>query len=230
MRLTRIRLQSAIYFRLHRGSLLENTAGGQPRFRRALSPAPKISVKTICHIKGSEGFAAECIPLPQGGKDICAAGRPTRLWARSGCWARPDRWSRPCRWRRSGRGCSCSGYSSRWRSYRCGRGRGSSSSRGSSCWRWSLSYTWSCCWTSSHIQERRTDRPPGLEALKVVHAASAHEDNVAAYRQADSVYGCIDGDGRRIERAVHWDGRAASPRRRVNIIFCCAYVLAECVV
>ena len=31
--LTRIRLQRAIYFCLHRGSLPENTAGRQPRFR-----------------------------------------------------------------------------------------------------------------------------------------------------------------------------------------------------
>src|SRR4030095_2166026 len=87
------------------------------------------------------------------------------------------------------------------------------------CW----CYSRCCCrsWssTSSHIQERRTDRPPGLEALEVGHAASAHEDNVAAYWQAASVYGCVDGHGRRIERAVHWDGRAASPGRRVNVIF-----------
>ena len=89
---------------------------------------------------------------------------------------------------------------------------------------------WCWCWTSSHIQERRTDRSPGLEALEVAHAASLHEDNVAAYREAGSVYGCVDGHGRRIERAVHWDGRAASPGRRVNVIFCCAHVLAECVV
>ena len=82
----------------------------------------------------------------------------------------------------------------------------------------------------SHIQERRTDWPPGLEALEIAHAASAHENNVAAYRQAGSVYGCVDGHGRRIERAVHWDGRTASPGRRVNVIFCCPHVLAECVV
>src|SRR6187399_3139533 len=92
------------------------------------------------------------------------------------------------------------------------------------------SYTRGWCWTSSHIQERRTDRPPGLEALEVAHAASLHEDNVAAYRQAGSVYGCVDGHGRRIERAVHWDGRAASPGRRVNVIFCCPHVLDECIV
>ena len=43
MHLTRIRLQSAIYFRLHAGSLPENTAGRQSRFG-ANSP-PKFSVK-----------------------------------------------------------------------------------------------------------------------------------------------------------------------------------------
>src|SRR5256885_10985042 len=55
-----------------------------------------------------------------------------------------------------------------------------------------------------------------FRSLEVAHAASLHEDNVAANRQAGSVYGCVDGHGRRIERAVHWDGRAASPGRRVN--------------
>jgi hypothetical protein len=34
--LTRIRLQHAIYFCLHRGSLPENTAGDQPGFREKL--------------------------------------------------------------------------------------------------------------------------------------------------------------------------------------------------
>ena len=38
--LTRIRLQSAIYFRLHRGSLPENTEGGQPRFAGAKQRFP----------------------------------------------------------------------------------------------------------------------------------------------------------------------------------------------
>src|SRR6476469_7890129 len=128
----------------------------------------------------------------------------TRLWARSGRWTSS--------WRRVGP--------------RRGTGSRSGSRRRCCCSAWG----WCWCSTSSHIQERRTDRPPGLEALEVAHAASAHEDNVAAYRQAGSVYGCVDGHGRRIERAVHWDGSAASPRRRVNVIFCCAYVLAECVV
>ena len=36
--LTRIRLQLAIYFWLYRGSLLENTAGCQPRFGAKLAP------------------------------------------------------------------------------------------------------------------------------------------------------------------------------------------------
>src|SRR5215475_13505617 len=99
-------------------------------------------------------------------------------------------------------------------------------------WRWSRcgSRRWCWCLTSSYIQERRTDRPPGLEALEVAHAASLHEDNVAAHREAGSVYGCVDGHGRRIERAVHWDGRAVGPGRRVNVIFRCTNVLAECVV
>ena len=102
------------------------------------------------------------------------------------------------------------------------------------CWTspWGRDGSWCWCWccTSSHIQERRTDRPPGLEALEVAHAASLHEDNVAAYRKAGSVYGCVYGHGRRIERADHWDGRAPSPGRRVNVIFCRAHVLAECIV
>jgi len=52
---------------------------------------------------------------------------------------------------------------------------------------------------------------------------------VTAHRQAASVYSCVDSHGRRIECAVHWDGRAAIPRRRINVIFCRAHVLAECV-
>jgi hypothetical protein len=36
--LTRIRLQLAIYFCLHGGSLPENTAGAQPRFRGKILP------------------------------------------------------------------------------------------------------------------------------------------------------------------------------------------------
>jgi hypothetical protein len=140
-----------------------------------------------------------------------------RSWARVRIW--PGPWCSP--WGNTRGSCrrSCSGWSRRGR--RC------------CCWRWSRrgSYTWGWCWTSSrHIQERRTDRSPGLEALEVAHAASLHKDNVTACRQAGSVYGCVDGHGRRIERAVHWDGRAAIPGRRVNIIFCCAHVLAECVV
>jgi hypothetical protein len=106
--------------------------------------------------------------------------------------------------------------------------------RGGGCWcwsrRWSGSYTWGWCWTSSHIQKRRADRPPCLKALEVAHAASLHEDNVAACRQAGSVYGCVDGHGSRIDRAVDLDARAASDGMRVNVIFCCAHVLAECVV
>ena len=42
--LTRIRLQLATYFCLHRGSFTASTARRQPRFRRNL-PHPKISVK-----------------------------------------------------------------------------------------------------------------------------------------------------------------------------------------
>ncbi len=119
-------------------------------------------------------------------------------------------------------------WTSSWR--RVGPRRRSGSRSGSRRRRCCSCSAWGWCWTSSHIQERRTDRPPGLQALEVAHAASAYEDNVAAYRQAGSVYGCVDGHGRRIERTVHWDGRAASPGRRVNVIFCCAHVLAECVV
>jgi hypothetical protein len=48
--LTRIRLQSAIYFCLHRGSLPENTAGRQTRF--GAKPALKnFRKKTICQAK-----------------------------------------------------------------------------------------------------------------------------------------------------------------------------------
>jgi len=50
-RLTRIRLQRAIYFCLHRGSLSKNTARGQSRFRRALSPAPKSPAKNYMPAK-----------------------------------------------------------------------------------------------------------------------------------------------------------------------------------
>ena len=35
--------------------------------------------------------------------------------------------------------------------------------------------------------------PRRLEALEVVHAASAYKDNVADYRHAGSVNGCVDG-------------------------------------
>src|SRR5438132_12740908 len=51
--LTRIRLQLAIYFCLHRGSLPENTAGRQPRF--GAKPRPKISVKNYMSYE-DEGF------------------------------------------------------------------------------------------------------------------------------------------------------------------------------
>src|SRR4030095_15317642 len=47
--LTRIRLQAAIYFCLHRGSLQENMARGQPRFRG--KPRPKNSVKNYMSAK-----------------------------------------------------------------------------------------------------------------------------------------------------------------------------------
>src|SRR5438874_2508955 len=47
--LTRIRLQRAIYFCLHRDSLPENTAGGQPRF--GAKPAPKNFCKILYVIK-----------------------------------------------------------------------------------------------------------------------------------------------------------------------------------
>jgi hypothetical protein len=47
---TRIRLQLAIYFCLHRGSLPENTARRQPRFRGQKPIPDKISEKYICQI------------------------------------------------------------------------------------------------------------------------------------------------------------------------------------
>src|SRR5207248_2208202 len=142
--------------------------------------------------------------------------RRCRCWCRGKCcrWCWSKRSGR--RWSLGGRSCCCRG---------CRRCHGWGYSRCCRC-----CSSWSRSYTPSHIQERRTDRPPRLEALEVAHAASAHEDNVPAYRQAGSVYGCVDGHGRRIERAVHWDGRAASPGRGVNVIFCCAHVLAECIV
>src|SRR5439155_15557186 len=103
---------------------------------------------------------------------------------------------------------------------RSGCSRGSDSRGGGRGW---------CC-TFSDIQEGSSDRPPRLESLEVVHAAPTRENNMAAYGQAGSVDGRIHGNGRRIERAVHWDGRAANPRRRVNVIFCGTYVLVKRVV
>jgi hypothetical protein len=59
--LTRIRLQLAIHFCLHRGSLPENSAGRQPRFRRK-TPALKFSRKTICHL---ESLCPSLLPTQQ---------------------------------------------------------------------------------------------------------------------------------------------------------------------
>ena len=59
IRLTRIRLQSAIYFWLYRGSLPENTARRQPRFW-GQNPRPKNSEKTICHVKSRSNGNVVC--------------------------------------------------------------------------------------------------------------------------------------------------------------------------
>src|SRR6266478_5751915 len=50
--LTRIRLQLATYFCLHRGSFTESTATGQPRLRDKTRDL-KNSVKPICHMESS---------------------------------------------------------------------------------------------------------------------------------------------------------------------------------
>lgn len=50
LRLTRIRLQPALYLCLHRGSLPENTAGRQPRFR-GKTQALQNSVKNLMSYK-----------------------------------------------------------------------------------------------------------------------------------------------------------------------------------
>ena len=56
MHLTKIRLQSAIYFCLHAGSLPENTAGRQSRF--GAKPAPKDFRKKLM----SDGITVGCKP------------------------------------------------------------------------------------------------------------------------------------------------------------------------
>jgi len=63
MHLTRIRLQSAIYFCLHAGSLPENTARRQPQFEAKLA-AKIFRQKTICQTKsGALGFIDRLDPL-----------------------------------------------------------------------------------------------------------------------------------------------------------------------
>ena len=116
-------------------------------------------------------------------------------------------------------------WTSSWR--RVGPRRRSGSRSGSRRRRCCSCSAWGWCWTSSHIQERRTDRPPGLQALEVAHAASAHEDNVAAYGEARGVNGCIDGHRRRVEGTTHGDRCSTVPRRGINVVFRRSDILAK---
>jgi hypothetical protein len=59
-RLTRIRLHRTIYFCLHRGSLPETTAEGQPRFGGTI-PCPKNAVRWIACLDELPSFGSAVI-------------------------------------------------------------------------------------------------------------------------------------------------------------------------
>src|SRR5438093_13479740 len=97
MSLTRIRLQLAIYFCLHRGSLPENTARRQPRFP-GQTPRPKNPEKYMSHKTASCRLLSLVLAKPMFCDRLRRVGKPLAIFCPLADIYRGEGFGRVRRW------------------------------------------------------------------------------------------------------------------------------------